>query len=138
MSAAGVCMEKIAVNAVQNQFTALNPKTAAKTKKGKGKNNTNQNKEKAKCSTESQNPNKKSQGKGKGTEKPAPSKKSEKTGKEIAKKPAGEPCAWCSSESHKTFQCVKRGDGKWENKQCNICKGFGHPRKACPNFVNLS
>ena len=132
MSAACIGMEKIAINAVQNQFKALNPKAVAKTNKGKGKNNSTQNKEKAKGSTD---PKPKSKGKGKGTEKPTPSKKSEKsekTGKEIAKK---EPCAWCSSEAHKTFQCVKRGDGKWENKQCNICKGFGHPRKACPNFV---
>ena len=124
--------EKIAVNAVQNQFTALNPKAAPKTNKGKGKNNSNKNnKGKGKGSTETPDPNK--MGKGKGQS--APQKKGDKIAKETVKKTAFEPFAWCSSESHKTFQCVKRGDGKWENKQCNICKGFGHPRKACPNFV---
>ena len=139
MSAAGVTMERIAVNAVQNQFTALNPKSAAKANKGKGKSNYTQNKGKGKGGTEIPNPNKKNKGKGKGTEKPLPSKKLDRIVKEIVTKSLPskiiEPCAWCSSESHKTFQCVKRGDGKWENKQCNICKGYGHPRKACPNFV---
>ena len=40
-------------------------------------------------------------------------------------------CAWCGDTSHKHFQCKTHGNGKWEGKHCNRCKGVGHPPEVC-------
>ena len=42
-------------------------------------------------------------------------------------------CAWCQSKDHPTYLCKSYGDGKWADKECNRCKGTGHPQEACVN-----
>ena len=50
------------------------------------------------------------------------------------KKPKSERmCLWCGEKSHYSNQCKTFGNGKWDGKQCNRCKGWGHPQDLCTN-----
>ena len=84
----------------------------------------------------------KKKGKGKGKNKNKPANKNPSTHpSDLAAKPKNEKnknsvdkkCAWCGDKSHFSHQCKSHGDGKWDEKQCNRCKGYGHPQAACIN-----
>ena len=93
------------INYVQNQF-----KPKGKKGKGKGKNQKSKGKNNQQFSNP---PNSKGKGGGKNNNNNNTKK-----------------CAWCGSNHH-SHQCKTHGDGKWDTKQCNRCKGFGHPQAAC-------
>ena len=98
------------INYIASQFQGKKSKG-----KGKGKSNNNNNKTyQAKFSQASSNL------------KPDDNK-SDKNQK------AKKKCAWCGEQNHPTWKCRTWGNGKWDNKECNRCKGRGHPQEACSN-----
>ena len=57
--------------------------------------------------------------------------KSNPTSYDNQKKKGKKSCAWCGENSHQTDKCETFGNGKWDKKQCNRCKGYGHPQEMC-------
>ena len=81
-------------------------------------------------------PNNNPKGKGKGKKNvndQGKSSKQQPKAKQEAVEKKTKACAWCQSREHATFQCKTYGDGKWDKKSCNRCKGTGHPQEACAN-----
>ena len=93
--------EELSINYVANQFRGHKQKG-----KGKGKKEGNSDKSNQ-------------------TMKPNP------TSYDNQKKKGKKSCAWCGENSHQTDKCETFGHGKWDNKQCNRCKGYGHPQEMC-------
>ena len=111
MSAAGI-LQPMSINNISDPMamTAIKNKNKNKNKKkgkGKGKNND-------KKSTENNKPNSQQKSQQTNTAKQEPRK-----------------CYWCGMTNHRHFECRTRGNGKWEKKQCNRCKGYGHPPEVC-------
>ena len=113
--------EVIQVNYIANEFRG---RYQNKNKKGYDKNKGNNGKNGQSNYTKQQQGNNPQV-----SDKPNPQKGKGK-GKGKNKKPE-RMCLWCGEKTHYSNQCKTFGNGKWDGKQCNKCKGYGHPQDLC-------
>ena len=97
------------INYVNSPF-----KSIGNNKKGKGKGKNNQ-----KSASNNKNSNSNSSG------------KANQSSQKKSNNNQNKRCAWCSDQNHTTNECKSFGNGKWSDKQCNRCRGYGHPQSLC-------
>ena len=79
------------------------------------------------------NKEKKGKGKGRGNKQPKQPEQNKPTEQQSDVNMKSNKCAWCDMTNHASHECKSYGKGKWEGKQCNRCKGYGHPPSLCPS-----